>query len=110
VNIQPVIPIDLNADWLMISRTILPVIHQDEIFPDAGSQAGFGDITQSLFFSPKTGSRLTWGVGPALLLPTATHDLLGTGKWGAGPDRRRALPEWTLDCRRTREPHLVLRR
>jgi hypothetical protein len=85
LNIQPVIPIDLNADWLMISRTILPVIHQDDIFAGVGSQAGLGDTTQSLFFSPKTGSRLTWGVGPVFVLPTATDDLLGSGKWGAGP-------------------------
>jgi hypothetical protein len=27
----------------------------------------------------------TWGIGPVLLLPTATDDLLGAGKWGAGP-------------------------
>lgn len=41
---------------------------------------GLGDITQSLFFSPKapTSGGLIWGVGPALLLPTATDDLLGT--------------------------------
>ena len=26
-----------------------------------------------------------WGVGPVLLLSTATEDLLGAKKWGAGP-------------------------
>jgi hypothetical protein len=26
-----------------------------------------------------------WGAGPVLLLPTATDDLLGAEKWGAGP-------------------------
>ena len=28
---------------------------------------------------------LTWGVGPVFLLPTASDDLLGGEKWGAGP-------------------------
>ena len=33
VNVQPVVPISLNADWNVISRTIVPVVWQDEIFP-----------------------------------------------------------------------------
>jgi len=28
---------------------------------------------------------MIWGVGPVFLFPTATDDLLGTEKWGAGP-------------------------
>ena len=28
---------------------------------------------------------MVWGIGPAFQLPTATNDLLGTGKWSAGP-------------------------
>jgi hypothetical protein len=85
LNVQPVIPIDLNPDWLVISRTILPVISQDDVVPGEGSQFGLGDTVQSLFFSPKGGSNLTWGVGPVFLLPTATEDTLGTEKWGIGP-------------------------
>lgn len=50
---QPVLPFDLNPQWNLISRTILPVVWQDEIYPGAGSQSGIGDIVQSLFFSPK---------------------------------------------------------
>lgn len=86
-NIQPVIPFSLNANWNLISRTIMPVIYQDDIFPDAGSQFGLGDINLSLFFSPKkpTSGGLIWGVGPVLLFPTATDSLLGAKKWGAGP-------------------------
>jgi hypothetical protein len=86
-NIQPVIPFTLNADWNLISRTIIPVIDQKDIFPGAGSQFGLGDINLSLFFSPRkpTSGGITWGIGPVLLLPTATDDLLGADKWGAGP-------------------------
>ncbi len=85
LNVQPVVPIDLGSDWLVISRTIVPFIHQDDVIPGEGGQGGVGDITQSLFFSPKGSSGLTWGVGPVFTLPTATEDALGTGKWGAGP-------------------------
>jgi len=86
-SIQPVIPFHLNEEWNLISRTIMPVIYQDDIFPGEGSQFGLGDINLSLFFSPKkpTSGGLTWGIGPVLLFPTATDSLLGAKKWGAGP-------------------------
>jgi len=86
-NIQPVIPFHLSQDWNVISRTIIPVISQDDIFPGAGSQFGLGDINLSLFVSPKepTSGGVTWGIGPVLLFPTATDSLLGAEKWGAGP-------------------------
>ncbi|MBD9647545.1 transporter [Ensifer sp. ENS09] len=87
LNIQPVIPISLNDDWTVISRTILPVVWQNDIAGDSGHQFGLGDTLQSFFFSPKepTSGGLIWGAGPAFLLPTATDDLLGGEKWGVGP-------------------------
>ncbi|NHO65674.1 transporter [Aestuariicella hydrocarbonica] len=87
LNVQPVLPFSMSEDWNLISRTILPVISQDDIIPGAGSQSGIGDIVQSVFFSPKlpTASGWIWGVGPVALLPTASDDLLGAEKWGAGP-------------------------
>ena len=30
-NIQPVIPITLNSEWNLISRTIVPIVHQKNI-------------------------------------------------------------------------------
>lgn len=86
LNFQPVVPISLTTNWNLISRTILPFISQDKMVGD-GSQTGLGDITQSLFFSPKQpmGGGWIWGAGPALLIPTATDDALGTGKFGIGP-------------------------
>jgi hypothetical protein len=87
LNVQPVVPIDLNADWNLISRTILPLVSQDEVFAGAGRQSGLGDVVQSFFFSPKapTAGGWIWGVGPVFAVPTASDDLLGTGKWSAGP-------------------------
>jgi len=87
LNIQPVIPFSINEDWNLISRTILPVAYRDYLPPPDGNTFGLGDITQSLFFSPKapTSNGLIWGVGPAFLIPTATDDFLGSGKFGLGP-------------------------
>lgn len=87
LNIQPVIPFSLNEDWNVISRTILPLVDQSDIFPGAGNQSGLGDIVQSVFFSPVEPTEGGWiiGIGPVFLLPTATNDLLGTEKWGIGP-------------------------
>jgi hypothetical protein len=87
LNVQPVIPFSLNDDWNLISRTILPMVRQSDIFPGAGTQTGVGDVVQSIFFSPKapTSSGWIWGAGPVLLLPTGSDDLLTTDKWGAGP-------------------------
>ena len=87
LNIQPVLPFSLNDDWNLISRTILPVIDQEDV-PAAGmGESGIGDIVQSLFFSPKepTAGGWIWAVGPVILLPTASEDVLGAEQWGVGP-------------------------
>ncbi len=86
-NIQPVIPFQWSKNWNLITRTIAPVIYQEDIFPGSGSDFGLGDINMSLFLSPEepTEGSFLWGAGPVLLFPTATESLLGGKKWGAGP-------------------------
>jgi hypothetical protein len=84
LNIQPVWPVPVSDDWMMVTRTIVPVISQ----PGFGTQDrtnGLGDTIFTAFFSPKDSGSVTWGVGPAILLPTATDDVLGQEKWGLGP-------------------------
>lgn len=87
MNVQPVIPISISEDWNLIGRVILPVISQNDIFGKSGSQTGLGDALVTGFFSPKepTSGGLIWGVGPAISIPTATDDLLGSGKFSMGP-------------------------
>ncbi len=87
INIQPVVPFTLNEEWNLISRTILPVIDQDDIPLKGMGESGIGDIVQSLFLSPQkpTSSGIIWGAGPVFLIPTATDDALGSEKWGIGP-------------------------
>src|SRR5436190_2720606 len=84
-NIQPVIPIALNAKWNLISRTIVPIIHQGNVVSAGTSQNGLGDIVQSLFFSPNKSEPFIWGIGPAILIPSATNKFLGSKQLGLGP-------------------------
>ena len=89
LNIQPVIPINVTQEWLMVTRTILPVVSQPAFLPGQDREFGLGDTLFSAFFSPKDRNlwlgNWLWGAGPAILLPTSTQDRLGVGEWGAGP-------------------------
>jgi hypothetical protein len=85
VRIQPVIPVSLSEDWNLISRTILPVIYQQN-YIGTTKQSGLGDTIQNLFFSPKAlWHGWTGGAGPVFQFPTATDGLLGAEKWCMGP-------------------------
>ena len=86
LNVQPVIPITLNEEWNIISRTIVPVVDQKIPGLSNGSQRDIGDVVQSLFFSPKkpTAGGLIWGVGLVFLIPSST-DFISADKWGLGP-------------------------
>jgi len=86
LNIQPVAPFSLTEDWNVVTRTIVPVIGIQDM-PGVGDESGLGDITASQFFSPKapSASGWIWGAGIVELIPTATEDALGGGKWGIGP-------------------------
>ncbi|RKH40236.1 neuromedin U, partial [Corallococcus llansteffanensis] len=85
LNIQPVVPLSLTLDWNLIARVILPVVYQPDAAVESGGTFGLGDTSATFFMAPRKPGFLIWGVGPALLLPTATADVLGTGKWGVGP-------------------------
>jgi hypothetical protein len=83
LNWQPVIPFKLNDDWNMIARTIVPVVSIPG--PDDLHFSGIADIQEQIFISPSKASKLIWGVGPILSLPTATATPVQTGSWAAGP-------------------------
>jgi len=86
LNVQPVIPINVNQDWNLIQRVILPFIVQEDVGVP-GSESGLGDVTATSFFSPKQvgPSGIIWGIGPAFLIPTATNDAFASKQWGIGP-------------------------
>jgi hypothetical protein len=63
----------------------MPVIYTESPVEGGDSAYGLGDILQSFFLSPKEPVR-GWilGGGPVFNYPTATDNVLGTQKWGAG--------------------------
>lgn len=85
LNIQPVMPFNLNADWNLITRTIIPLISQPALTTTQSRENGIGDIQFSAFLSPSAASAWIWGAGAIVQAPTASDDRLGQGKWGFGP-------------------------
>ena len=84
LNVQPVMPFALNQDWNLIARLIVPFVSQPPLADGDEAASGVSDVLASFFFSP-SGSGLTWGVGPAISLPSTSVPSLGTEKWSAGP-------------------------
>jgi hypothetical protein len=63
-------------------RFTLPIATAPD--PQGGYVTGLGDLTLiDLFVLPKAGD-VTFAAGPVLVIPTATDDALGSGKWQAG--------------------------
>jgi hypothetical protein len=84
LNVQPVMPFTLNSNWNMITRVIVPLVSQPVLAPGGTATFGVSDVLASAFFAPIK-SRVIWGVGPAISLPSTSELTLGTGKWSAGP-------------------------
>jgi hypothetical protein len=85
LNIQPVIPISVNSEWNIITRTILPVISMPALHPGDDRTNGVGDVVLTAFLSPAVPKGLIWGVGPVVQLPTNSNSELGNKNWGIGP-------------------------
>ena len=93
LNVQPVIPITMG-DWNLINRVIMPLIDTPGMVtgtpeipnPVGGDGAtGLGDINYTVFVSPAEPGKWIWGIGPSVMMNTASDDQLGSGKWSAGP-------------------------
>jgi hypothetical protein len=105
LNIQPVIPMSVAKDWNLIVRWITPIIYQPIPVaqpPGAPLQTtgvyGLGDMNPSFFLVPKK-SKIIWGIGPTVVLPTATNTrYLGQGKLSMGPSVVVLVqpPHWTI--------------
>ena len=96
LQIQPVIPIQISKGWLFIPRIVATAItYVPHLTRDSGGTLGLGDIVPTFFFTRAHVGRLIWGLGPALLIPTATDSELGAGRWGLGPSFVvLSQPEW----------------
>jgi hypothetical protein len=85
LQFQPVVPIQLSENWNLITRTIGALVYQPDITMSHQGTFGLNDINPSFFLSPAQPGKLIWGAGPTFLIPTASDDVLGTGKFSIGP-------------------------
>lgn len=83
INIQPVLPLPINDDWNLISRTVIPVVN----LPGGGGERikGIADIQQQFYLTPAKSGSLVWGAGPIFSLPTSTNAATETGQFALGP-------------------------
>jgi hypothetical protein len=84
-NIQPVVPVGLGDNWMLITRVIQPIVWQPYPTQNQGGQVGIGDMNPTFFLSPARPGKLIWGVGPTVIIPTATSKFVGQGKLSFGP-------------------------
>lgn len=80
LNVQPVIPVRLTERLLLVTRAILPLL----ALPGPAAVSGMGDLSLSWFLSPPPIGPVTLGLGPQLVLPTASHPALGQGRLFVG--------------------------
>jgi hypothetical protein len=83
LNVQPVMPLPINKEWLVIARTVIPYVNFP--MPDGTRATGIADIQEQVYFTPRNSGMFTWGAGPILSIPTATNDVTRTGQWALGP-------------------------
>jgi hypothetical protein len=98
LNVQPVMPFRVNEDVNLIVRLIAPLVSQPPLVDGGAGTFGMSDITTSFFVSPSKSTRLIWGVGPVIVLPSTSESTLGTGKWSAGPTivALKQAGQWTV--------------
>ena len=82
---QAVVPLRLDENWALITRTKLPAAAQPPKELGESWVTGLDNGYTTFFLSPEYGPGFFWGVGPLLSYPSAGNSALGVHKWGSGP-------------------------
>ncbi len=89
---QPGLPIPVGEEGgkVLTIRPVFPVVTSpilDPSVPDgvAGHETGFGDIQILSLIGPNRVDGIVWGIGATFKFPTASKDILGSGKYQTGP-------------------------
>jgi hypothetical protein len=95
MRLMPLASFPLGEEWRLMNLSLLVVANAPGGVPgrpgnpepeEGGRVFGLGDLTNAVFFTPPSRStKFVWGFGPAVGIPTATDDRLGSGKWSLGP-------------------------
>lgn len=94
LNFQPVMPVSLTRDWVLITRPVITLLNSTpypkvHAAPEVNIErtTALGDTVWMEMLGPS--QRLTghwlFGVGPTFIFPTAASDFTGQGKWQVGP-------------------------
>ena len=97
LNIQPVIPISVNEEWNIITRTIVPVDLDALARARASTATGVGDTVFTAFLSPAKPGKWIWGAGPVVQIPTNSNRNSATGTGASDP--RSSCCTWTMAAR-----------
>jgi hypothetical protein len=87
-----VLPVALTKNWNLITRPVVTLFNSAP-YPNPHNPAeikrtmGFGDTVfmEMLAPTPKLVGNWLLGIGPTFILPTASSDFTGQGKWQVGP-------------------------
>jgi hypothetical protein len=89
---QPALPVPVGKekDKVLIIRPVIPWVSNpvfDFDSPTAvdGRETGLGDIQAFVMVGPNVARGKVWGLGATFKFPTASEDVLGQGKYQAGP-------------------------
>jgi len=85
LEVEPVIPLRISRDWLLVSCILVnALVYQPNLAQAQGGVVGFGDATPTFFLTPAHATKVVWGLGPSLQMPTANQQRVGRGKMGVG--------------------------
>jgi hypothetical protein len=90
---QPFLPFEVGSrkQAMLTLRPVFPLVTRpafDDVSDprnSSGYETGFGDIQLLTLAGPNQGKGLVWGAGATFKFPTASDDVLGQGKYQAGP-------------------------
>ena len=86
LRFEPVLPLHLDHNWNLITRLFMPMIEQNDVSSDGGTEYGLSGVNLSFFLSPTApvANGITMGLGPVVGFP-ASSSALGSQKWSLGP-------------------------
>lgn len=91
LSFQPVMPVPIfDGDWNLVNRIVLQAFSSpldddlDSLDPFGDRTSGLGDTIVFSMFAPNRDDGIIWGIGPSVIIPTATEDVLGQEKWQLG--------------------------
>lgn len=86
--LAPILPALFHGGWSLVTRTVIPAVVTVPVGTDR--KTGFGDITSEVLghklFKGRKSQFYDIAWGPFVGFPSASDDVLGTGRWRLGPE------------------------